>query len=604
MRPDPGAGCLHLASNPAMSDRTIRPAATATPTISSACTKCGAMTATLATACAVCGAAVTGGVAASAEQGDRMMARIQEKIGDRFRLLELLGRGGMGIVFRALETALDREVALKVLAIDPLFDPDAYARFEREAKLAARLDHPGIVPIFAVGAHDSVAYYTMRLVRGGSIEDMLEGRRSLDMQQILGILRDVAGALDHAHKSGVVHRDIKPANILLSETGHACVADFGIAKALGRQDGTTGTGVIGSPAYMSPEQWRGEGTIDGRADQYALAVVAFELITGRRPFISQSPQELLVQHCTGEIPDIMVLRPGLDPSIGEAIARAMSKRSSERFGSVTAFVESLAGRRPVAADTSTRSLRVPRYQPPPPPPRRWRKVAFMLALGAALAGGWFAPQTAPIVRPVVRQWSAIGMGYVEVILSGLRPAPAVPDDDGMPDAAPEPALASADTAVQDSTTIAADSALQRQALLPDPALDPVRDIASLERPPIGPASEPFRPVARDGYIRVVVRGGAAPVILNGERAGVSAGPGGQVIRAGPGTHYITVPGAGDLFMPSQIAVTVTTGDTAVAVFSAATRRAPVIPPATPPDSVTTASAPTASGPTPDSAGRP
>src|SRR5688572_7994285 len=552
--------------HPPMSVRTIRPAATATPTISTACTKCGAMTATLATACAVCGAAVTGGVAASAEQGDRMMARIQEKIGDRFRLVELLGRGGMGIVFRAIEIALDREVALKVLAIDPLFDPDAYARFEREAKLAARLDHPGIVPIFAVAAHDSVAYYTMRLVRGGSIEDMLENRRALDLQQILGILRDVAAALDYAHKNGVVHRDIKPANILLSETGHACVADFGIAKALGRQDGTTGTGVIGSPAYMSPEQWRGDGTIDGRADQYALAVVAFELITGRRPFMSQNPQELLVQHCTGEIPDIMVLRPGLDPSIGEAIGRAMSKRSSERFGSVTAFVESLAGRRPIAADTSTRSLRVPKYQPPPPPPRRWRKVAFAIALAAAVAGGWFAPQTAPVVRPVVRQWVSTGTGYLDVILSGLRPAPAVPDDAAL---AGGPSDESApDRGTPGAIVDVPDSLGSVGPLAADSSLDALREPLMLERPPVGPASEAFRPAARDAFIRVVVRGGAAPIIVNGEGAGLSAGPGGRVIRAGPGTHYITVRGAGDLFMPTQIAVTVATGDTAVAVFSA------------------------------------
>ena len=557
------------------------------------------MTATLATACAVCGAAVTGGVAASSEQGDRMMARIQEKIGDRFRLLELLGRGGMGIVFRALETALDREVALKVLAIDPLFDPDAYARFEREAKLAARLDHPGIVPIFAVGAHDSVAYYTMRLVRGGSIEDMIESRRPLDLHQILGMLRDVAGALDHAHKSGVVHRDIKPANILLSETGHACVADFGIAKALGRQDGTTGTGVIGSPAYMSPEQWRGEGTIDGRADQYALAVVAFELITGRRPFIAQSPQELLVQHCTGEIPDIMVLRPGLDPAIGEAIARAMSKRASERFGTVTAFVETLAGKRRVAADTSARSLRVPKYQPPPPPPRRWRKVAFVLAVGAALAGGWFAPHTAPLVRPVVRQWAAAGIGHVEVILSGLRPAEPLPDEHM---ASPVPAPA--DSAPPDSLATASDVVGPPGPVAPDAGTDVLPEAIPMEREPIGPASQAFRPVARDGFIRVVVRGGAAPIVLNGEGAGVSAGPDGRVIRAGPGTHYVTVRGAGDLFMPSQIAVNVTTGDTAVAVFSAATRRAPVAQPAAAGDSAAPQAASSSAGTAPDSASRP
>src|SRR5581483_6936159 len=130
--------------------------------------------------------------------------------------------------------------------LDPILSPEAYARFEREAKLAARLDHPHIVPIFAVGQRNTVAFYTMR------------------------ILRDVARALDYAHAQGVIHRDIKPANVLIGDSGHAMVSDFGIAKALGSGDAPvgSGTGIIGSPGYMSPEQWRGE-DIDARADQYA-----------------------------------------------------------------------------------------------------------------------------------------------------------------------------------------------------------------------------------------------------------------------------------------------------------------------------------------------
>lgn len=566
-----------------MSERTFRPAVTSSPTISLACPRCGAAIGTRSSACAVCGAP-SGSSGMTPEQGGRILERIQAKIGDRFKLLELLGRGGMGIVFRAIETALDREVAIKVLAIDPVFDPDAFARFEREAKLAARLDHPGIVPIFAVATHDSLAYYSMRLVRGGSIDDMIEAGRSLDLSQILGILRDVASALDYAHKNGVVHRDIKPANILLSETGHACVADFGIAKALGRGDGTTGTAVIGSPAYMSPEQWRGEATIDGRADQYALAVVAFELITGRRPFRAEHPQELLRQHCTAEIPDIMSLRPGLDPSVGEAIARAMAKRSSERFGTVSAFVESLAGRRPIAADTATRSLRVPKYQPPPRP-RRWGRLAFLLALAAGGAGAWHAPQTAPLVQPIARQWVAVGLVQGEVILSGLRPAmtapavgfsdSAVPDPFTLPD---EPPAAAREAGVPPDSSLATD---ERDSSATDrPRPDPVRSPLQLASPPVSPAMGAFRPVARHGFIRVVVRGGAAPVVINGEGTGISAGPAGEVIRAERGTHNVTVRGAGDLFLPSQIAVTVSTGDTSTVVFRAASARPPSeVPPA-------------------------
>ncbi|HVE77343.1 MAG TPA: serine/threonine-protein kinase, partial [Gemmatimonadaceae bacterium] len=303
--------------------------------ISAVCANCGATAAgsTASASCPKCGQPLTG--AAGSDHADRLRARIQEAIGEQFQLLELLGRGGMGIVFRAREAALDREVALKVLALDPLLSPDAYARFEREAKLAARLDHPAIVPIFAVGQRSSVAYYTMRLVRGGTVEDMLAPRNGLDYKQVVGILRSVAAALDYAHQRGVVHRDIKPANILIGETGHALVADFGIAKALGpSSQAGTGTGIIGSPAYMSPEQWHGD-ELDGRADQYALGVVAFEMLTGRRPYESPNIQDLLRMHLAGEVPPVSRWRQGLQDGVDAALRRAMAKTAAERFSTAT-----------------------------------------------------------------------------------------------------------------------------------------------------------------------------------------------------------------------------------------------------------------------------
>ena len=140
------------------------------------CTRCGATLVPSSTSCTRCGATTTG--ASPAEHAERIRLRLQESVGDSYRLLELLGRGGMGIVFRAHETALDREVALKVLALDPVLSPEAWGRFEREARLAARLDHPHIVPIFAVGQRHTVAFYTMRLVRGGTLEDMLHGHQA------------------------------------------------------------------------------------------------------------------------------------------------------------------------------------------------------------------------------------------------------------------------------------------------------------------------------------------------------------------------------------------------------------------------------------------
>jgi hypothetical protein len=311
--------------------------------VTTICPQCGVVLDALTTTCGACGAVVTG---AGTDQGriERVRTKLQDAIGDAFVLGDLLGRGGMGIVFRAREAALDRDVALKVLAFDPILNPDAYARFEREAKLAARLDHPNIVPIFSVGQRNGVAFYTMRMVRGGSVEQMIVPGQGMDVSQSIGILRDVAAALDHAHQHGVVHRDIKPANVLVGDSGHALVADFGIARAFGGDTGSTatGTGVVGSPAYMSPEQWRGE-IVDGRADQYALAILAFELLTGRRPFADSSMQELLRMHLAEEPPDIISFRDDLPSHTTDTIWRGMAKEPAERYPSSTAFVDALAG---------------------------------------------------------------------------------------------------------------------------------------------------------------------------------------------------------------------------------------------------------------------
>jgi hypothetical protein len=185
----------------------------------------------------------------------------------------------------------------------------------------------------------------MRMVRGGSVEAMVGPGRPLEMKQALSILGDVAAALDYAHAQGVVHRDIKPANVLLGDSGHAMVADFGIARAVSGPGGgstATGTGVVGSPAYMSPEQWRGE-KVDGRADQYALGVLAFELFTGSRPFKGNSMQELLRMHLSEDAPDIISVRHDLPSHLTDTIRRALAKDPGDRFPSSAAFVAALGG---------------------------------------------------------------------------------------------------------------------------------------------------------------------------------------------------------------------------------------------------------------------
>jgi serine/threonine-protein kinase len=327
--------------------------------VTTICPQCGVVLDTITTTCGACGAVITAGGPDSG-RAERLRHKLQEAIGDAFVLGDMLGRGGMGIVFRARERALDRDVALKVLAFDPVLNPEAYTRFEREAKLAAKLDHPNIVPIFSVGQRNAIAFYTMRMVKGGSVEQMVTPGRGLDVSHAISILRDVASALDYAHASGVVHRDIKPANILVGDSGHALVADFGIARAFGGDAAgatATGTGVVGSPAYMSPEQWRGE-KVDGRADQYALGVLAFELLSGRRPFTDASMQELLRMHISEDPPDIISLRQDLPSHVTDAIWRAMAKDPADRYPSATGFVRALAGDSPTATTGSRASASV------------------------------------------------------------------------------------------------------------------------------------------------------------------------------------------------------------------------------------------------------
>jgi hypothetical protein len=499
------------------------------------------------------------------DQTEKLRARLQESIGEAYELMELLGRGGMGIVFSARERALDREVALKVLALDPVFAPEAYGRFEREAKLAAKLDHPNIVPIFAVGHGHSIAYYTMRLVRGGTLESILAGKKPLEFDYCVRVLRDVAAALDHAHRQGVVHRDIKPANILLGESSHAMVADFGIAKALGNTTGNaTGTGIIGSPAYMSPEQWRGD-ELDGRADQYALAVVAYEMLSGVRPFDTVRVEDLLTLHLSAEMPDITAIRPALPSTTDAALRRAMSKLSSERFSSVTGFVEALAGRRPAAPSPNT--ARGPRYEP-----RRkrggfpWKSTIAVAALAGIVYG------VPPVRAQALEFWG--GLVHATTLLREQAQRLGTSDVAAQPVAAiaspqdsivPSNSVAAPDPAPATDSTLAAPLELERAPL--------VLEDSTLARSPVGPA--PFRMSgARQGWISVTVSGGTAPIIIDGRSYGSAP----QIIRVDKGAHIVTVRGAGDMFMPFQHDVVVSEGDTVAARFEVPVRRAPPAPP--------------------------
>ncbi|MDQ4079398.1 MAG: serine/threonine protein kinase, partial [Gemmatimonadota bacterium] len=238
-------------------------------------------------ACPICGygrtANVTGAEVTNLTHEQSDLAIVQAALADDYEIVGELGRGGMAIVLRGRERALDREVAIKVLPLSHSFDAEFIERFQQEARTAAKLEHPHIVPIYRVGRTGRVIYFVMKYLRGDSVSGMLRERGTLAPAEIRRLLREVGGALRYASDRGVVHRDIKPDNIMLDESGHFIVTDFGIAKSASGQR-MTATGMsLGTPRYMSPEQARGK-ELDGRSDIYSLGVVAYECLAGRVPF--------------------------------------------------------------------------------------------------------------------------------------------------------------------------------------------------------------------------------------------------------------------------------------------------------------------------------
>lgn len=263
-----------------------------------------------------------------------------ENIG-RYEVKSELGRGGMATVYKAYDPRFEREVAIKVLPREMLHDPQFRVRFEREAKTVASLEHPAIVPVYDVGEEDGQPYFVMRNMTGGSLSERIKGN-SLSLTDTAKIIDRLASALDEAHAKGVVHRDLKPGNILFDHIGEPYVSDFGIAK-IAQSPGSatvTGGGIIGTPAYMSPEQAQGD-KVDGRSDIYALGVIVFEMLTGRQPYESDTPMAVVVKHITDPVPHILDSNPNLPAELEPIIERAMAKSRDERYPNAREFSQAL-----------------------------------------------------------------------------------------------------------------------------------------------------------------------------------------------------------------------------------------------------------------------
>ncbi len=339
-----------------------------TPPSTTSCPTCGTVQAAGARFCSSCGtslAPATPDSATVAMPADDLLRMLQAETTGSFEIVRELGRGGMGAVYLAVETSLGRSVAIKVLPPEFAFSPDAAERFRREARTAAALDHPGIIPIHRVSQGGRLLWFAMKYLEGRSLDRLIAERGRLSLAESMPILAQVADALDFAHKRSVVHRDFKPHNVVLDARGQAVVTDFGLAKARQASKLTATGSVLGTPHYMAPEQWMG-GDLTGATDQYALAVMVCQMLSGRLPFDGDSLGALMNGHVNTPPPvdDLLADQPA---AVRSAVSRALSKQAPARFPTVGAFVEALRTV-PAPASTLAETLRV-EGPPPPPPPR-------------------------------------------------------------------------------------------------------------------------------------------------------------------------------------------------------------------------------------------
>ena len=457
------------------------------------CAHCGHKLEDSWTACPLCGARVGGGHdprgVATGDVSETTL--IKDTLAAEYEILEELGRGGMAIVFRAREKALDREVAVKVLPFSLAFDSEFVERFQREARTAAQLEHPNIIPIYRVGRTGQVIFFVMKLLRGGSLSGILEGGGRMPPSEIRRVLVESGRALNYAAGKGIVHRDIKPDNIMFDEHGACVITDFGIAKAASGQR-LTSTGMsIGTPHYMSPEQARAQET-DGRSDIYSLGIVAYQALVGAVPYDGEDSFSIGYKHIMEPIPE-PTLNTADERRLWLVIKRMIAKDPADRFQTGEDLVEEIEGRPAAPRRISGASTRerlaampttpIPAVQADPsgingparPAMQRasalrgreikrgmgWPTVLFLLAVGGLAWGGklgrgplagWLGPEAGKavndslvVVAPVTPDTSAADSTKPDSTVadtttadSGAIPPPGAPEQTDSP--APPPVV--------------------------------------------------------------------------------------------------------------------------------------------------------------------
>ena len=333
------------------------------------------------------------------------------------RIDAVAGRGGMGVVYRAHQLALDRTVAMKIVNRELAGDPEFRERFRREARIAASLDHPHVVPVYHAGEDDGNVYLTMRFVEGTDLASMIAGRGRVEPRDAVEVVAQIADALDAAHARGLVHRDVKPANILVTRPGgrwHAYLTDFGISKDL-RDAGITGSGlVVGSLSYISPEQLQGA-HVDGRADQYSLACALFQALTGEVPFPRETTAAQMFAHMSAPAPALGEISPALRGPLEPVLAKALAKNPADRYPTAGEF--SRAALAAVSQMDAQRAAQVPvpaaeHGRPGPLPPGAGPRPGPVVP--APRPTQRRGPLAAPVATGALTLWGAAGLALALV----------------------------------------------------------------------------------------------------------------------------------------------------------------------------------------------
>ena len=420
----------------------------------------------------------------------------------RYEVQRELGRGAMGVVYLADDPVIGREVAIKVLSHAGLDDDEVSElqdRFRREFQSAGTLSHPNIVTVYDVGQEDHQAFIAMEYVPGESLASLLEADKDLSDKEIADLAYQIASGLDFAHKGGVVHRDVKPANLLLTWDGRTKIADFGVAKYMSATLTRTGT-ILGTPSYMSPEQVTG-GKITGASDQFSLAVILYQLLTGQRPFNGESPTAILYQLVHEDPPSPQDLTPRRAPQVEGVLLRGLAKKPEDRFPSCTEMVEALRAALGAAPVDMTIALGPGEAFPPEeerPAPGGLRWVWVLGALMVLAIGGTYLYQE--LGKPLLPLDLGLGLGSEEA-----EPDDAPPEDteDGSEPLGPTVADG---TTPEGAEGDAGDASFEENL---DPAGDGSEDAAP-------PAPEPAR-----ASVLLESNPSGARVLLDGDQAGVT-----------------------------------------------------------------------------------